>query len=170
MVLDLTVLTSGKKEKLEFEFEWTFEDLGFLRQHSPIDSGLFHAKGQVLKISEEFVLQLDYSGSLNFICERCLDSLEYASSGKVYKALSTQEDEEEEDVVIYSDHQLNLVEVVEDDILMNLPIQIVCKQTCKGICRTCGKNFNEGPCTCNTETIDSRLESLKNFFNNDEEV
>lgn len=168
MILDLSVLTSGKKEKLEFELEWTFENLDFLSQHSSLGSEPFHVKGQVLRISDEFVLQLDYSGVLRFVCERCLDSLEYATSGKVYKALSTQEDEE--DTVVYSDNQLNLIEVVEDDILMNLPIQIKCGQSCKGVCRTCGINLNKETCSCDPEVIDSRLEGLKNFFNNNEEV
>lgn len=168
MILDLTVLVSGKKEKLSFELEWTFEDLAFLGQHDALGSGLFHAKGQVLRISDAFVLELDYSGGLQFICERCLDSLEYAASGKVYKALSTREDEE--DVVVYSDNQLNLIEVIEEDILMNLPIQIVCSKTCKGLCTQCGTNLNQETCDCHSGIIDARLESLKNFFNNNEEV
>ena len=168
MLLDLTILTSGKKEKIDFEFEWVFEDLGFLSQHSPLSSGLFKATGQVQKIGETFFLQLDYHGTLSFVCERCLESLEYTPVGKVQKALSTQEDDE--DVVIYTDHQLNLLEVVEDDILLNLPIQIVCKASCKGLCHDCGKNLNHESCACQSEAIDSRLESLKNFFNKHEEV
>ena len=36
----------------------------------------------------------------------------------------------------------------EEDIFLDLPAKFLCKEDCKGICFTCGKNLNEGQCSC----------------------
>ncbi|MBN2789252.1 MAG: DUF177 domain-containing protein [Candidatus Delongbacteria bacterium] len=44
---------------------------------------------------------------------------------------------------------------------LSLPLKKLCSGSCKGLCSQCGKNLNEGPCTCSKdETIDPRWEKL----------
>ncbi len=37
---------------------------------------------------------------------------------------------------------------IKDEIIIDYPIKILCKENCKGLCHRCGKNLNEGPCGC----------------------
>ncbi len=37
---------------------------------------------------------------------------------------------------------------IREDILLALPAYPVCRPDCQGLCPTCGKNLNEGPCAC----------------------
>ena len=37
---------------------------------------------------------------------------------------------------------------IKDEIMIDYPMKILCKENCKGLCYRCGKNLNEGPCGC----------------------
>lgn len=43
---------------------------------------------------------------------------------------------------------VDLTEDIREDILVNLEPFPLCSPTCKGLCPQCGRNLNEGPCTC----------------------
>ena len=43
---------------------------------------------------------------------------------------------------------VDLTEDIREDILVNLEPFPLCSPTCKGLCPQCGKNWNEGPCSC----------------------
>ena len=59
---------------------------------------------------------------------------------------------------------LDLRQPLREQILLTLPMHRVCRPDCKGLCPTCGRNLNEGPCSCNIEDIDPRLAALKNLL------
>ncbi len=42
-----------------------------------------------------------------------------------------------------------------------LPMKPLCKEDCLGLCPTCGKDLNQGPCACAPEIIDPRWEAFK---------
>lgn len=44
--------------------------------------------------------------------------------------------------------KIDLGNVVNDLIIMNLPMQLLCDDNCKGLCSVCGANLNEGACKC----------------------
>lgn len=39
---------------------------------------------------------------------------------------------------------------IREEIILNYPIQPLCREDCKGLCPKCGKNLNEGGCSCAT--------------------
>jgi uncharacterized protein len=55
--------------------------------------------------------------------------------------------------------RLNLDELVEEDVNLALPTKYLCKDDCKGLCSSCGKNLNNGQCDCKAP-IDPRMEAL----------
>ena len=65
---------------------------------------------------------------------------------------------------IDENHELDLGEVVRQHLLMELPMQSVCSEACRGLCPQCGANLNEGPCTCEPEPPDERLAPLRALF------
>lgn len=46
---------------------------------------------------------------------------------------------------------IDLTEDIREDILLAFPQTYHCREDCKGLCPKCGKNLNEGPCSCKTE-------------------
>jgi uncharacterized protein len=93
-------------------------------------------------------------------CVRCLTPFQLALKFQLEElfALSAAADP-----VYYVDDGgwLNLKQPLREQILLAMPIQVLCRPDCKGLCSQCGANLNEGPCGCDTEDIDPRLAALK---------
>lgn len=61
-------------------------------------------------------------------------------------------------------HEIDLTEVVRQIILLAIPPSPICRSKCAGLCPSCGKNWNDGPCQCKRDEIDPRLEKLKELL------
>jgi uncharacterized protein len=42
---------------------------------------------------------------------------------------------------------------IREEILLNFPMRVLCKDNCKGLCSGCGANLNTEQCSCQTEPI-----------------
>lgn len=58
---------------------------------------------------------------------------------------------------------IDLDPIVREQVLLALPISVVCDEECKGLCPVCGRNQNEGACSCERKVIDPRLAPLKDI-------
>lgn len=104
-------------------------------------------------------------------CTRCLVPVEQPlgfsfSAAFVPREELLKEDEAELeaqdlDVDVLDADELDLREVVREQILLNLPDQIFCKEDCKGLCQKCGANLNLIDCKCIETEIDPRWAALK---------
>ena len=75
------------------------------------------------------------------------------------------DDEDElEDVILYENDELNLEEYIWSQVVSSLPMKTLCSNDCKGLCPTCGVDLNTQSCDCMGNTIDPRLEKLKELF------
>jgi uncharacterized protein len=59
--------------------------------------------------------------------------------------------------------QLDLTEIVREQMLLNLPETVLCREECKGICPTCGQDLNEVSCQCDEDEIDPRWAALRDL-------
>jgi uncharacterized protein len=59
--------------------------------------------------------------------------------------------------------EVDLTEIIREQILLNLPEQVLCKEDCKGLCPQCGANRNLIDCDCGEDEIDPRWAALKNL-------
>ncbi len=53
---------------------------------------------------------------------------------------------------------------VEEAIVLAIPVKILCKDDCKGLCPICGINLNKQECDCLKDAIDPRLEKFKELL------
>jgi uncharacterized protein len=56
---------------------------------------------------------------------------------------------------------VDLLDVAREQILLAVPADLVCSETCLGLCPRCGKNLNEGECSCPGPDPDPRWAALK---------
>jgi uncharacterized protein len=56
-----------------------------------------------------------------------------------------------------------LNDILQEQVLLALPLQRVCRAECRGICPTCGQNRNETGCQCQEQKTDDRWSALKNL-------
>ena len=94
-------------------------------------------------------------------CDRCLSPYTRAYDIPLEHTLvTTLENEENDDYILLDNYQLDLTDLVEADILLELPYKNLCREDCRGLCPMCGKNLNEGLCGCNRKSVDPRLAVL----------
>ena len=67
-------------------------------------------------------------------------------------------------------YQLNIEDLVRNECFMNLPVKVLCRPDCRGICMRCGKDLNDGECGCDTFVPDPRMARIKDIFDADKEV
>ena len=85
------------------------------------------------------------------LCRRCstaiLGEIEVAVSERFVEHLSP---EDEEAYPIEHDF-LDLLPMVHDAVLLELPIAPLCRADCQGLCPTCGVDRNDVTCSCASE-------------------
>lgn len=97
-------------------------------------------------------------------CSRCLEEFKLPLEITFDEQFSKYEEEMGYKI---SENFIDISKLIEDNILLNIPLKPLCSESCKGLCQICGTNLNKSNCTCDTQIVDPRLEKLKNFFNAD---
>ena len=128
-------------------------------------------KGVLTNTKKGILFEADGNTEAVYLCSRCLERvkvpIQFNINEMFYPSGSVENEKEAE---TFCDDEMDLTDVIQRSILENLPMKVVCKEECKGLCPKCGKNLNEGDCDCNDTEFDPRLESLRTLFNVDEEV
>jgi uncharacterized protein len=139
-------------------------------------SSVLHAEGTAQLLNEsvgEIRVQGDLAVTVEATCDRCLEAAKFPIQNHfdlVYMPTPTAagggEDEIDEagiEVGYYEGNGLALNEILREVVLLALPMQVVCSETCKGICPECGQNRNQRDCGCHRDAVDDRWSKLKNF-------
>ncbi len=107
---------------------------------------------------------------LRMTCDRCLGEVTVPVEFSIEEELHTDDgtDAEGGEVFCLQDEEfLNVDLLVEPFISMNIPMKVLCRKDCKGICVRCGANLNDGPCSCQkaeapTKMADALMKALRN--------
>lgn len=67
---------------------------------------------------------------------------------------------DELDVGFYTGEGINLVDVVKEQVILALPMKVLCRPDCRGLCPSCGANLNGGACRCPQPQSESAFGSL----------
>lgn len=67
------------------------------------------------------------------------------------------------DEELFDGKVIDLEPLVREQVLLALPMNVVCREDCGGLCMKCGQNLNEKQCGCETTFVDPRLAVLKNI-------
>lgn len=110
---------------------------------------------------------------LRLLCSRCLDpidehfALPFEERFRVMKPTDPPPDEDDDFVPVTED-QIEMDSLLEEELVVNLPLAPLCSEACKGLCPSCGANRNERDCACTNDRIDPRLEALQQWFKPEE--
>lgn len=110
--------------------------------------------------------------SLEIPCSRCLKPVEVPVAVSVEKKLDLNSGAEtsSDEAYYLSGYYLDVDKLVYGELIVNLPMKVLCSPDCKGICMQCGKNLNEGPCSCAEGPGDPRMAAIRDIFNHYKEV
>lgn len=134
------------------------------------------AEGEA-RLANEAVEEIRVSGRVKVAmetdCDRCLEAARFEvdeSFRLVYlpQAYAPKGEEvavrgDESEVDFYEGEGLELKPILQEQILLALPMHALCQPDCQGICAVCGTHRNVRSCDCETKPADDRWSALKNL-------
>jgi len=134
---------------------------------SPVE---VRARIEISAASPGYRLRGRFSMSGSLRCARCLKSVGWSEEEDIAVRLVPEDaapDEEELELTtgdlevrFYAGSELDLMDVAVEQTLLTMPMRVLCRESCAGVCPVCGADLNEeGACSCQRE-IDPRWAAL----------
>lgn len=160
-----------------FDVELAPEDLAFDDPKLKL-AGPLKASGKVELVAAsigEIRASGKLAGSVIAECDRCLDEAAYPVASEFqldYRPAPAGEegprggvehviDAEDANLGFYEGDGVELNDILREQIYLELPMQRLCSEQCKGICPVCGQNRNKQDCQCDTSMVDDRWSALR---------
>jgi uncharacterized protein len=139
--------------------------------------GMLAVKLRVMPTAGMFQVEGHLIGPVTLACSRCLAPVPWPlkadfrltftrslpGDGMEASPESRELEAEELGVVLFEGDEIDFKDVIQEQVIMALPMQPLCKDECRGLCPQCGANLNDGSCRCSGKDIDPRLAVLKNL-------
>ena len=108
------------------------------------------------------VFRLRFRTRLHGPCMRCLEDAVVAVDvdGREYQATDDRADEQLTNAYVVDD-RLELSQWARDAIALELPVQILCRPDCRGLCPVCGRNLTRDPHEHEHDASDPRWAALE---------
>ncbi len=167
MDIDLRDFQDKVTESLHIEDEIQINSLDIQGRHVNFIEPIRY-EGNIYKVAQDKMVHINIYYKYEEACGRCLKLYETENksvlTGKLVEETRKENEDEEENLIYYTDDKLDLTEDIIDTIILNLPMKPLCNEGCKGLCPKCGINLNEEQCDCEIEYVDPRFEKLKELF------
>jgi len=128
-------------------------------------------RGRVRNHGREVELHGKLNTKLEAMCDRCLQPVELAITTefneRFVRAVSWAAEEQHElqaedlNVAVFDGEGIELDDLVREELLLAVPVNVLCRENCKGLCPVCGIDRNLSNCECENNEIDSRWQGLK---------
>lgn len=110
--------------------------------------GAVSVKGIYQPTEGEITVTAEAAAILTAPCDRCLASTKIPVKIGLAETFSL---EASEDTYVFSGNEFVLDKAVTDNIVLNIPMHVLCSKDCKGLCPHCGKDRNKETCDCEEE-------------------
>jgi uncharacterized protein len=164
----MKIQVGGLSEGLHaYNFSAKPEELGLERDFDEVIA----VDATLEKSNGEFLLRAKVAAHATWQCDRCVTDFRHAIAAGyqmyyIWEGADTGRfDPAEIQVIPPGVNMIDLGEDVRQTLLLSVPLKRICREDCKGLCPHCGKNLNEGSCTCKDAEPDSRWDKLKELQN-----
>lgn len=128
---------------------------------------------EAVRSGERIISSVSIETEIETPCSRCLEPARSKISSTLRWIFSvTKEDEEQGDDWEYDEmvlldsweEHIELGDYIWETFVTALPVSVLCRDDCRGLCSNCGANLNNGSCNCHAEDGDPRFSILKNLL------
>lgn len=127
------------------------------------------------KSGRDVFIKGEFSAGIEYPCSRCLEHFNLAldlTFKHMLRPLDRSDSETSEKELLpedleygyYEDDMIELDRLIEEHLILSLPMKPLCRESCRGLCSRCGANLNEVICDCNQEEGKSPFDVLKNVI------
>ncbi|MCI0468813.1 MAG: DUF177 domain-containing protein [Nitrospirae bacterium] len=129
---------------------------------------------KITKIESEVFVNGEANNVVEQQCSRCLKDFplpielqinavyhpaEVSKKGELHRLKS-----DELDTGFYENDEIDINSMLEEQLLLGIPMKPLCSADCKGLCPQCGADLNERRCNCDKEELDARFAVLKKLL------
>jgi uncharacterized protein len=110
---------------------------------------------------------------LELVCARCLEAvpedvsrdfdLLYRPVASIAKEKEVRLSLDDTEIAFFQGDGLFLADVLAEPVNLSIPVKVICRSDCRGLCPHCGTNLNQEECRCETQGTDPRLAPLARF-------
>lgn len=123
------------------------------------------------KSNRQLLLRVQFTTGGLFTCDRCLDEFqrEVSSGYAIMYATDNEPVGRAEGEIQLLSPDTNTVDIGEDVrqyAILALPLKMLCREDCAGLCPVCGVNRNKTACSGHENEIDPRWAALKHIRKN----
>jgi len=135
-----------------------------------------HYRIDISRIADIIEVDGRLESTMALSCGRCLEHYSTPFTARFSLAFTRQlpdcVDEAGDEVELSADElgltlldadEIDLIEPLQEQVMMALPIQPLCSESCRGLCNQCGANLNIEKCDCVEPVFDTRFTALKDF-------
>jgi DUF177 domain-containing protein len=155
-----------------FSREYQTDELTFPEQDLRLVQPV-RVAGRIRRKNEEVEVRGKLATRVAFPCGRCLKAVEFPVevqfNERFTPAVAWKNEEQHElepedlNLAVFDGQGVELDDLVKEEIVLAIPAQTLCEESCKGLCPECGNDLNESSCDCAASQIDSRWEKLKDL-------
>jgi DUF177 domain-containing protein len=113
----------------------------------------------ISRAEETIFVRGSINGSFTVTCGRCLEpavvTIEESQLHLTFFPPGTAEEEEDEELALqdldtctHDGKKIDLEPLIQEQLVLAIPIMPLCKGDCEGICTRCGVNLNTSSCDC----------------------
>jgi uncharacterized protein len=128
------------------------------------------------RLGRRLLFRGDLRGSVDLACSRCLETyeeafdesfqllLEPAPDAASLPEAGIELDPDDPEVGRYAGDELDFGPAVLEILALAWPMQPRCGEGCRGLCPTCGTNWNVEPCSCVEASVSRPFAGLKSLL------
>ncbi|MDD3252362.1 MAG: DUF177 domain-containing protein [Lachnospiraceae bacterium] len=175
MLINLTELFSSNGKENTYTCDIDMEALHTKEEDYPVVSKL-PVKLRIRNLGDrKLLVQGNAELTLQIPCARCLEPVDCPFKLELDEELDMSKTEadhvqELDEQPYVSGYNLDVDRLLSNELLLNLPIRVLCREDCKGICNRCGANLNHTKCSCDTSSPDPRMSAIQDIFQKFKEV
>lgn len=126
------------------------------------------AQGEVVNTAGLLTLCGTLKAEMTCVCDRCGTVYDREKVMALEVPLAADvEGEASPEVFVLEGDGIELDDVLETCFVLDMEQKSLCRADCKGLCPQCGKNLNDGPCSCKKE-LDPRMAALASLLEDEE--
>lgn len=134
-------------------------------ESKPVWLELYHSTKKCMKVHGCTKLVL------GMMCDRCLKDVSVSFEIVFEKEIDCNHlmtEDNSDDTQYIVEGKLDLDKILRDEILLQWPYKVLCREDCKGICKVCGHDLNVSDCGCDRVVLDPRMAAIQDIFKNAE--
>jgi uncharacterized protein len=121
-------------------------------------------------VEEQIRISGELHTRLEVLCARCLEpvveevsrdfDLYYRPMQSIARPEEVRLKLDDTEIAFFEGDGLFLADVLAEQVLLAIPMKVICRSDCRGLCPHCGANLNTDECRCESHGADPRMAPL----------